>query len=269
VEEVDRLLEQMCIPVSALSLRGITENPDVFLGAMVALLAERPDWEIAYKMLRTRWRKFGSLSNNPEYVQLSGYDRKLTFMEQFESWFEPRLGVRADTFRLLFEEVIKRKVTDLLVVETGCIRIPGNWQFDGQSSFMFDELIAYEGGMFFTVDCTSESADTARQACSPHTCVVLNDSVAFLYKLSRICSRKVSLLYLDSFDVDPANPLPSAIHHIKELTAAWPMIGPGSVICCDDYGGGQGKGMIIDDFMSNILGTKVLFQGVQKAWVVI
>ena len=50
-----------------------------------------------------------------------------------------------------------------------------------------------------------------------------------------------SLLYLDSFDLDPDNPTPSAIHHVLELLAARPLLGPGTVVVVDDYGvGGDG-----------------------------
>ena len=79
--------------------------------------------------------------------------------------------------------------------------------------------------------------------------------------------RPASLLYLDSFDVEPENPLPSAIHHALELAAARPLLAPGSIVCVDDYGLGEqgGKGMIVDKFFTAI-GAEVLYSGYQKAW---
>jgi len=78
-----------------------------------------------------------------------------------------------------------------------------------------------------------------------------------------------ALLYLDSFDLDRDNPLPSAIHHAMELTAARPLIGPGTVVCVDDYcigGVAGGKGLILDKFFTSIR-AEVLHSGYQKIWL--
>jgi hypothetical protein len=74
--------------------------------------------------------------------------------------------------------------------------------------------------------------------------------------------------YLDSYDVvDHANPLPSAIHHALELTAAGALIGPGTIIRVDDYGIGSdgGNAMIVDKFFSSIR-AHVPHCGYQKVW---
>ncbi len=52
MEELNRLLTQMGVPVTPEAVQRFTANPEIVLAAMVALL-ERPDYEIAYKMLRT------------------------------------------------------------------------------------------------------------------------------------------------------------------------------------------------------------------------
>ena len=178
----------------------------------------------------------------------------------------PRLGKRADGFAAIFD-ALPRPRRDLLVVETGCMRVPRNWEGDGQSTFMFDALARDCNGLFFSIDITVESVDTARRACSSATHLILNDSVAALHALSRAVPAQASLLYLDSYDVDLANPLPSAIHHALELTAARALIGPGTIVCVDDYGLGSegGKGMILDKFFSSIR-AQVLYCGYQKVW---
>ena len=45
------------------------------------------------------------------------------------------------------------------------------------------------------------------------------------------------------------------------------LVGPGTVICVDDYAVGSkgGKGMIVERFLSNIR-AKVLYSGYQKIW---
>jgi hypothetical protein len=208
----------------------------------------------------------GANDANPALVGLSELAPHLSFNEQYRSHFRPRLGKRADGFDVLFQSLLSLG-RSLAIVETGCLRIPGNWEGDGQSTFMFDALVRACGGVLVSIDITAESIDSARKVCSSATQLIENDSVSALHALTQVASKQIDLLYLDSFDLDPANPLPSAIHHALELTAARPLIGPGSLICVDDYavGSAGGKGMIVDKFFAAIR-AKVLYSGYQKIW---
>jgi len=148
------------------------------------------------------------------------------------------------------------------------MRIPGNWAGDGQSTFMFDALARERGGFLFSIDVTLESIDTARRACSSSTHLLLGDSVATLHALSGLINRPADLLYLDSYDLDPQDPMPSAIHHAMELIAAQPLIGPNTIVCVDDYEVGAqagGKGLVLDQYFSRIR-ARVLHSGYQKIW---
>jgi len=230
-------------------------------------IAASDAFEYLYKETRTRdIRVEGPKEADAAFVGLPDLPAGLPFEEQFRQHFRPRLGKRADGFAAIFD-ALPRPPRDLLVLETGCLRIPRNWEGDGQSTFMFDALARDCNGLFFSIDITAESIDTARRACSSATHLILNDSVAALHALSRAVPTQASLLYLDSYDVDLADPLPSAIHHALELTAARPLIGPGSIVCVDDYGFGSegGKGMILDKFFSSIR-AQVLHCGYQKVW---
>jgi len=214
--------------------------------------------------------KSGRIDADFEYVGLDCVPASLPFSELFETQFARRLGQREDGFRRLFERLGKRGSDHPLILETGCLRLPGNWQGDGQSTFMFDAYARCTDGMCVSVDINFDSASSARRACSSYTSVVVNDSVSFLHSLARLSfGKRIDLLYLDSFDVDPVAPLPAAIHHIKELLAAWPLIGPGTIVCVDDFlvGENGGKAGIIDDFFGNV-GAEVLYSGYQKAWIV-
>ncbi len=64
--------------------------------------------------------------------------------------------------------------------------------------------------------------------------------------------------------------MPSAIHHALELAAVSPLIGPGTIVCVDDYGIGSegGKGMIVDRFFSAIRAEE-MYCGYQKVWRVV
>jgi hypothetical protein len=233
-------------------------------------IASSATFECLYKLARTR-EVVGEETKEADaaLVGLSEPAAGIRFEEQFHRHFKPRLGKRADGFAALFDALLRPR-RDLLVLETGCIRIPGNWEGDGQSRFMFDALVRDRYGLFFSIDINLESIDTARRACSSATHLICNDSIAALHALSRALPMKASLLYLDSYDVDVADPMPSAIHHALELAAASPLIGPGTIVCVDDYGIGSegGKGMILDRFFSKIR-AQVLHCGYQKMWRVL
>jgi hypothetical protein len=226
-----------------------------------------------YKEARTRdvvgqgWK-----AADPEFLGLTALPPDLPFLELFERHFWPRLGKRAEGFATIFRHLLTRR-RELLILETGCLRIPGNWEGDGHSTFMFDALLRDTGGLFFSVDVTMESLETARRACSGRTQLLYGDSVAALYALARCLGdgarRTADLIYLDSYDLDPNNPLPSAMHHVMELTAAGRLIGPGTLVCIDDFGAGTsgGKGMIVDMFFSRIA-APVVYSGYQKMWCV-
>jgi hypothetical protein len=243
-------------------------HSDDSLDSVAEAIAGTGAFEFLYKQARTRdIAHEGRKETDPGFVGLPNMPAEMSFAEQFSRHFRPRLGKRADGFAVLFDALASGG--DLLLLETGCMRIPGNWEGDGQSTFMFDALARDRHGLFFSIDINPESIGTARRACSSATHLIHNDSVAALHALSRVVPRKASLLYLDSYDVDPDNPLPSAIHHALELAAAAPLIGPGTIVCVDDYGIGLngGKGMLVDRFLGQ-LRAEVLFSGYQKAWCV-
>jgi hypothetical protein len=234
---------------------------------LVESIATSATFERLYKRTRTRDVGVeGPKDADPAFVGLSKLASDLSFEEQFRQHFSPRLGKRAGGFEAIFNSLLTPR-RDLLVIETGSMRIPGNWDGDGQSTFMFDALIRQRGGTFFSIDVTLESLDTARRACSSVTQLILNDSVAALHALSQVITSQLSLLYLDSFDFDITNPLPSAIHHMLELTAARSLIGSGTIVCVDDYAisSDGGKGMIVDKFFSSIR-AEILHVGYQKVW---
>jgi len=203
------------------------------------------------------------------FIDIPALDHNQPFEAQFREHFRPRLGKRADGFGMLFATLASRHPRPL-IIETGCLRMPGNWEGDGQSTFMFDAFVRGGGGHFISIDALPESIDTARRACSSAANLICNDSVAGLYALSQLLAAPAALIYLDSYDLDVDDPLPSAVHHVLELAAVRPLIGSGTLVCVDDYAvGGQqgGKGMIVDKFFSSIR-AQVLYSGYQRLWSV-
>lgn len=182
--------------------------------------------------------------------------------------YGPKLNVgdqyhRRDTFRKAFEWLETKPKRDFLIVETGCLRILGNWA-DGQSTLLWDKFVNYYDGKVVSVDIEEKHCKVARDVTSKKTSVYCEDSVTFLDRFHE--ASDIDLLYLDSFDCDPSNVHPSAFHHMKELCAIYGKLSKGTMIMVDDTPGISGKGMYIHDFMNN-LGKDTIISGFQKAWI--
>jgi hypothetical protein len=266
--QVALLLDQLSGPQQGRSILDRIRQPNESVSSIAREIAGSPAFESLYKLARTvHVISEGRKEADPTYVGIPDLDPNLPFIEQFDRFFSPRLRARAEGFAAIFR-ALPPPPEKLLIVETGCLRIPRNWEGDGQSTFMFDALARVRGGFFFSVDVNIESIETARKACSSSTNLVLGDSVATLHNLAALFARPANLLYLDSYDLDPQNPMPSAIHHAMELFAASPLIGPGTIVCVDDYGVGSqtgGKGLLLDPYFSAIR-AEILHSGYQKAW---
>ncbi|WP_215747692.1 hypothetical protein [Gluconobacter sp. P1C6_b] len=209
----------------------------------------------------------GRIDADFAYVGLPAEAQEMDFKSAYDVHLRPRLDKRADGFAVIFDRLDKHSRP--LIVETGCLRVPDNWAGDGQSTFQFDWYARERQGSVFTIDINSASIDSARRACSGTTSTILNDSRPALHALGQNCTRPASLLYLDSFDLDLIDPMPSAMHHATEMMAARGLIGEGTIICVDDFDvpplGAGGKGLIVDQFMASI-GARLLYSGYQKIW---
>jgi hypothetical protein len=269
---VIQLLDQLSGPEQGRSTLNRLAQSDDSIASIARDIAGSPAFERLYrdKEARTMAREFeGRKEAEAAFVEMPNLDFGLTFEEQFDRSFFPRLGARAEGFATIFRS-LPSPPEKLLIVETGCLRMPGNWEGDGQSTFMFDTLVRVRGGFFFSIDVNVKNIATARRACSSSTNLILGDSVATLHNLGALIARPANLLYLDSFDLDLQNPMPSAIHHAMELIAAQPLIGPGTIICVDDYkvadeSPAGGKGLLLDLYFSRIR-AEVLYSGYQKVW---
>ncbi len=212
----------------------------------------------------------------------------MNFLEHFDREWAPRLGVRRDTFRAIFGHLLRRKSGGHLILETGCARQTDNWEGDGQSTYMFDRFAELLGGEVRTVDIDPASCAYARSIVGGHTQVLQEDSVPFLQRTGRelrASGRPIDLLYLDSFDWDPANPVPSALHHLKELCAIAPALTPGTLVVVDDSfhqlrgfrsgpenfvlledQGIAGKAKFVAEYFQQT-GVPLAFDGYQCGWV--
>jgi hypothetical protein len=209
--------------------------------------------------------------------QAAGNDATpVSYLARFDREFAPRLGQRADSLRLIFsllEPHCQALDRAALIVETGSVRELDNWEGDGQSTLLWGDFAAHYDAEVHTVDLDPAAARLIREKTRLEELVQVHtgDSVRFLHGLStRPPLRHIDLLYLDSFDFDPNNPWPSALHHLKELAAARPCLGPGSIVAVDDNfmtsdGGFVGKGMFVAEWFAQV-GIAPLFTGYQFIW---
>lgn len=208
------------------------------------------------------------------------------FWTFFNTVAAPHLARREATFRTTFE-YLDQFPTPITIVETGCLRVAGNWA-DGQSTALFDKYVSTRGGgsRVYSVDINEGNVAVCRSLTSDHVQVTCAGSVAYLNRLTRELQRagtRVNLFYLDSFDVDFTYWFASAAHHMKELLAASRCIDSDTLIVVDDcpvegrldrqsdgtnafhHGLIGGKGRLIGEYARQV-GVEPMFSGYQAGW---
>lgn len=139
---------------------------------------------------------------------------------------------RAVGFDIIFRLLLNKKKSNFDIIETGTLRIPGNWM-DGQSARLFTEFVDLYEGRIRSVDIDSTACEAARNTITSNKfSVTHSDSVAWLRQQQDLA--QVDLFYLDSYDVDWNDDTASADHHLKEFLVVQPYIRPGAVVAIDD-----------------------------------
>ncbi len=213
----------------------------------------------------------------------------------FYQWFDSisvKLGNREISFRKIFK-YLDSQSTPIIIVETGCLRVRENF-LDGQSTLLFDKYTLSRGGKskVYTVDINSNSTSVCKQTVSSNVEITTDDSVCYLNKLTHkffTDKTKVSMFYLDSFDIDWRYPYPSAAHHLKELAAITKILHRDTLVVVDDspaignltqneHGSAPawkilkspaptigGKGFLVHEYASHVR-AKLVFSHYQVAW---
>jgi len=179
------------------------------------------------------------------------------------------LGQRKTTFRQMFTYLYNLDKSDYVIVETGTSRSESmNWNGDGMSTLLFDLFTILFGGIVVSIDIDHDAIIHAQSHTSSYVNFMEGDSVQILRQLQDHPQLShISLLYLDSFDVDWANPHPSALHHMKELCSAQPMLKSTSMIVVDDNQMGAGKGQYVTEYYRQ-LGITPAFDAYQIGFVI-
>ena len=213
----------------------------------------------------------------------------------FYKWFDAiatKLGEREISFRKIFR-YLDALPAPIVIVETGCLRVKDNF-LDGQSTLIFDKYTLSRGekSKVYTVDINPNSTKVCKQVVSNNVEVTTNDSVRYLNNLSSNFLKnktKVSMFYLDSFDIDWRYTYPSAVHHLKELASITRLLNKETLVVVDDspaFGNLTqseneskltwkilnspapsigGKGFLVHEYAKHV-GAKVVFSHYQAAW---
>ncbi len=219
----------------------------------------------------------------------------------FYKWFDgiaPKLDNREISFRKIFK-YLDSQPNPIIIVETGCLRVKDNF-LDGQSTLLFDKYTLSRGekSKVYTVDKDPNSTKICKQTVSDNVEITTDDSVHYLNNLTHnffANKTKVSMFYLDSFDVDWRYPYPSAAHHLKELTAINRILYEDTLVVVDDSPASAnithidqinknqekkdwkilsspspsptigGKGFLVHEYASHVR-AKLVFSHYQAAW---
>jgi predicted O-methyltransferase YrrM len=168
-----------------------------------------------------------------------------------------RLGKRHEAFATIAELLGE----GCRIVETGTVRDLGNWEGDGQSTIVWDQLATDLGGTVTTIDINPLGAELVAELGLQATTPIVGDSLDVIPTLRGHCD----FLYLDSFDVDFENPQPAAAHHLSELMAALNLLAPGSIVAVDDNEDDQGKGSEVAWFLAEH-GANEIVRGYVRVW---
>ena len=166
---------------------------------------------------------------------------------------------------------------------------------DGQSTLLFDKYTLSRGekSKVYTVDIDPKCTKICRETVSKNVEIVTDDSVRYLSNLSSKFFKnkiKVTMFYLDSFDLDWRYPYPSAAHHLKEIAAISRILHEDTLVVVDDSPANAnvthidnhsenwkiiespappptigGKGFLVHEYATQV-GADLVFSHYQTAW---
>lgn len=128
------------------------------------------------------------------------------------------------TMKTVLEKLLESSKSSYIFAETGCAA------HGTKSTLLWDKFVNIFGGKVFSVDLNKGAVDETNNLTSDKTIVTCSDSLLYL----PILTEPIDFLYLDSYDVDFLDPLPSAEHHLKEFNAVKHLLHKGSIILIDD-----------------------------------
>jgi len=143
--------------------------------------------------------------------------------------------------RLKYYEYIIEKLVNLnrpiTVVETGTMweSLDNNM---GAFTYIFGDLIKnHTGGKLITIDISEQNINNCKEFTKEFSKVieyVVSDSVTYLEGLNDEEVQQVDFFYFDSYDLHVPDPIPSQLHHYRELNAVYKRLRDDVYLAVDD-----------------------------------
>lgn len=161
----------------------------------------------------------------------------------FNTFIEPykEALIKSGETRLNYYEYALNKLYSLnkpiIVVETGTM---WNGLEDNQGAFtlVFADFIKnHTGGKLITIDISEEHMNNCKTFTQKYSDVIdyiVSDSVSYLELLDIDFVKNIDLIFFDSYDLDLTDPLPSEIHHLRELLAVYNKLSDKVLLAVDD-----------------------------------
>lgn len=172
-----------------------------------------------------------------------------------EQYLEGRIPIHNRRYTSMIKALDLMKERGVkVIVETGTSRDGlSNFEGDGGSSIIFSQFAKEYDAQFYSIDIDKTALNKANQAVKQvlgevgdNHHFIQSDSIQFLKDFPE----KIDFLYLDSYDFDFNNPVPSQAHHLKEIEAAYPRLTSQTIIMIDDcdlpHGG---KELLVIDYL--------------------
>jgi len=143
--------------------------------------------------------------------------------------------------RLKYYEYVIEKLVNLNrpinIVETGTM-----WenleQNMGAFTYIFGDLIKnYTGGKLITIDISEKNINSCKEYTKEFSDIIEyinSDSVTYLESLSDEDVQNIDLFYFDSYDLAIPDPVPSQLHHYRELAAVYKRLRHDVYLAVDD-----------------------------------
>lgn len=161
----------------------------------------------------------------------------------FESFIEPYRKALLDSGKSRYhnyEYVIRKLVAKnkpLMIVETGTMW-SGLDDNMGAFTLVFADLIKnWTGGKLITIDISEKSINNCKNTTKEFADVieyVISDSVSYLESMSDSEVASIDYVYFDSYDLFVPDPIPSQLHHYRELAAVYKRLAKDVIVSVDD-----------------------------------
>jgi hypothetical protein len=204
------------------------------------------------------------------------------FLQHFDKIYKQKLVSRGESFQRLFETVLSRISENIIIVETGIVRDFDNWEGDGNSTVIFDDLVNQIGGMTVTIDIDFQACFDATLHLSEKSRIIWGDSISVLASIDLVIPKPIDILYLDSLDIKGNNEIQASLHNLNEFQSANAHLSQNCILFIDDTFGihynatledidridkfpdiVQGKGRYLLEFFNKI-GVHFKFTGYQQ-----